>query len=146
MANTSDTTAGTADFGSSRTQEAFNELKKYVGLFGAVSAIVFVTVAVVAFTGHTTTTFMWVRAGVLLVLAPVLSRMTARASQGSRSSFERVRTLSVILPIAIIGVDLIPGLCPVWYAVMQGLSALGLIGAAVITRGSVLRVAFPKGS
>lgn len=55
MGNTSATTAGAAYFDDSRTQEAFSQLKKYVGLFGAVSAIVLGTVAVVAFSGGVST-------------------------------------------------------------------------------------------
>ncbi|MEV0971545.1 hypothetical protein [Microtetraspora glauca] len=55
-----------------------------------------------------------------------------------------MRTLSTIMPVAITGVDLIPGLYPEWYAVLQGLSALPLIGVAFITRGSALSAAFPK--
>ncbi|GAA2477661.1 hypothetical protein [Streptomyces longisporus] len=144
--NTSDTPAGAAYFDGARTQEAFSQLKKYVALFGMVCAIVLATVAVVALTGHSTTGFMWIRGAILLALAPVLYRSAVRASQGVRRDYERLSTLSVILPIAIIGIDLIPGLCPTWYAAMQGVSALGLIGAAVITRGSVLRAAFPKNS
>jgi hypothetical protein len=42
-------------------------------------------------------------------------------------------------------VDLIPGVCPPWYAVMQVVCMLPIIRVAFITRGSALRVAFPKG-
>jgi hypothetical protein len=93
-----------------------------------------------AFTGHTATSFMWVRSAILLVCAPLIHRMAAQASQGSAKAFDRVRTLSTITPIAIIGVDLIPGLCPAWYTVLQGLSALALLAVAFITRSA----AFPK--
>ncbi|YCK35414.1 hypothetical protein ACNF49_15410 [Actinomadura sp. ATCC 39365] len=78
-------------------------------------------------------------------MAPLIHRMTGRAAEGSYKAFDRVRTLSTVVPIAIIGVDLIPGLCPAWYAVLQGLSALALAGVAVITRGAALRAAFPGG-
>ncbi|MBV6701494.1 hypothetical protein KV557_31025 [Kitasatospora aureofaciens] len=137
-------TTATAQLGDSRTQEAFATVKKCITLFGAVSAIVLGTVAVMAFTGHEATPFMWIRGAILLAVAPLIHRMTVRASQGSYKAFDRVRTLSTIMPIAIIGVDLIPGLCPAWYAVIQGLSALAMIGVAVITRGAALSAAFPK--
>ncbi|WP_214318447.1 hypothetical protein [Nonomuraea sediminis] len=144
MANADDITTATAHLGDARTQESFTTVKKYIVLFGAVSAIVLGVVAVMAFTGHEASSFMWVRGAVLLAVAPLIYRMTVRASEGSYKAFDRVRTLSTIMPIAIIGVDLIPGLCPAWYAVLQGLSALALIGVAVITRGSALSAAFPK--
>lgn len=51
-----------------------------------------------------------------------------------------------ILPIAIIGVDLIPGVCPAWYAAMQAIGALPLIAVAFLTRGRQLRSAFPRQS
>ncbi|GAA2324683.1 hypothetical protein GCM10010149_92630 [Nonomuraea roseoviolacea subsp. roseoviolacea] len=144
MANAGDSTTTTAHLGDARTQEAFATVKKCVTLFGAVSAIVLGVVAVMAFTGHEATSFMWIRGAVLLAIAPLLHRMTVRASEGSSKAFDRVRTLSTIMPIAIIGVDLIPGLCPAWYAVLQGLSALALVGVAFVTRGSALSAAFPK--
>jgi hypothetical protein len=53
-------------------------------------------------------------------------------------------TVAANMPIAIIGVDLIPGVCPAWYAVMQAICALPLIAIAILTRGRQLRAAFPK--
>ncbi|MEV0151679.1 MULTISPECIES: hypothetical protein [unclassified Nonomuraea] len=144
MANAGDITTTTARLGDARTQEALTTVKKCVMLFGAVSAIVLAVVAVMAFTGHEATSFMWIRGAILLAVTPLIYRMTVRASEGSYKAFDRVRTLSTIMPIAIIGVDLIPGLCPAWYAVLQGLSAPALIGVAFITRGSALSAAFPK--
>jgi hypothetical protein len=125
--------------------EAFSTAKKCVTLYGAISAIVLAMVAAMASTGHQTTTFMWIRAAILLALAPLIHRLTTRAAAGSHQAFDRVRTLSTVMPIAIISVDLIPGLCPAWYAVLQGLSALALVGVAVLTWGAAMRAAFPKG-
>jgi hypothetical protein len=128
----------------STTQEAFETVKKCVKLFGAVSGIVLATTAVVAILGNDVTAVMWIRGAVLLAMAPVILRLVAGAAQGSRSNFERVRILTTVLPVAIIVVDLIPGLCPGWYAAMQAIAALGLIGAAVITRRAPLSGAFAK--
>ncbi|MCC9312006.1 hypothetical protein LN042_33940 [Kitasatospora sp. RB6PN24] len=144
MAKTTDITAATAQLSDSRTQEALETVKKCITLFGAVGAIVLGTVAVMAFTGHQATSFMWIRGAILFLATFLLHRYHSRASQGSYKDFDRLRTLSAIVPIAIIGVDLIPGLCPMWYAVIQGLSALALIGVAVVTRGSALSAAFPS--
>ena len=64
--------------------------------------------------GHTVNTFMWVRGALLPLIAILLYRMTISAGRGSAKSFDRVRALSLIMPIAIIGIDLIPGVCPIW--------------------------------
>jgi hypothetical protein len=89
-------------------------------------------------------TFMWVRAVLLPVVAVLIYRMTVSGSRGSRRAFERVSVLALIISIAIIGIDLIPGVCPLWYAVTQIVCMLPVIRVAVTTRSSVLRSAFPK--
>ncbi|MEV0160625.1 hypothetical protein [Nonomuraea fuscirosea] len=128
----------------SRTREAFEPARKCVVIYGVMSAVTLATVAALSAGGAEVTAFMWVRAVILLALAPVLHRLIVRAARGDRRGFERVRAVSVIMPIAIVGVDLIPGLCPVWYAVMQGLSALALVAVAFVVRGAGVRAAFPS--
>lgn len=117
-------------------RQSFDQMRKSVLLFGVVSAIVLATVAAVALTGGSVNTFMWVRAVILLLAAPLLHRLAVRAE---RKSLERLRVVTTILPIAIVGVDLIPGVCPPWYTVMQAVSAVPLIAVAVITRRRVVR-------
>ncbi|QKW24532.1 hypothetical protein HUT16_28285 [Kitasatospora sp. NA04385] len=134
------TAAGPAD---ARTGEVLDTVRTCLTLFGAVGAIVLATVAVMAATGHQTSAFMWVRGAILFLATFLLHRYLGRARAGDAKAFDRLRTLSVVSPIAVIGVDLVPGLCPAWYAVLQGLSALALVGVAFLTRGAVLRAAFP---
>lgn len=86
---------------------------------------------------------MWIRGTILLAIAPFLYRMAVRAARGVRRSFERLETVSVILPIALV-VDLIPGICPGWYAGLQAICALPLVAVAVMTRHRRLRSAFPR--
>ncbi|MEU9112802.1 hypothetical protein AB0D04_13665 [Streptomyces sp. NPDC048483] len=146
MANTNEAPVEEAQLNAPQTQHAFDTVKKCVVLYGVISAIVLGTVAVMAFSGHSVTTFMWVRSALLLAVSVVIDRIAVSVSRGSRRAYERLSTLTVVLPIAIIAVDLIPGLCPAWYAVMQGVSALALVGAAFVTKGAGLRVVFPKAS
>jgi hypothetical protein len=117
--------------------ELFETIKKSLVLYGVVGVLVLATVAVTAATHGTVNTFMWVRAALLIAVTPILLRFARDAYQGSRRSLDRLRTVCTILPIAIIVVDLIPGVCPAWYAAMQGLSALALVGVAVLARRPV---------
>lgn len=112
--------------------------------YGVLGAAALVAVVAVAGTGHTVNTFMWVRGVLLPVVAVLLHRMALAAFRGSRRAFERLSTLAVIMPVAIVGVDLIPGVCPLWYAVAQTVCMLPVVGGACVTRGSALRSAFPK--
>lgn len=114
----------------------FRTIRLLVTLYGALSAALLGTVAVLAATGHPVNTFMWARAVLLPLVAVLIHRLTRSASRGSRRAVERVRTLTVVMPIAVIGVDLIPGVCPPWYAVTQTVCMLPVIGAAFLTRRS----------
>ncbi len=118
----------------SGTGDVFDTVRTWVDLFGAVGAVVLGTVAAVAVAGQPTTPFMWVRGAVLLLLAVLLRRYVARARGGDGRAWERLRRMSAVLPFAVVGVDLLPGLCPAWYAVLQGLSVLALVPVAVLTR------------
>ncbi|WP_424888856.1 hypothetical protein [Streptomyces sp. XH2] len=139
------TTADAALLNGPRTQGAFTTAKNSIKVYGALGTAALVAVIVVAGTGHAVNTFMWVRAVLLPVVAVLIHRMAVSAARGSRRAFERLSGLAVIMPVAIIGVDLIPGVCPPWYAVMQVVCMLPVIGVAFLTRGSALRAAFPKG-
>ncbi|GAA0944751.1 hypothetical protein GCM10009554_39130 [Kribbella koreensis] len=117
-----------------RTQESFDTVKKCIKLYAMVSAITLGTVATLTFTNHQTTLFEWIRSTILLAISPLLYRLATQAATGTHSSLTRLQTLTTIMPIAIIAVDLIPNLCPTWYTTMQAISALPLIAVAVLTR------------
>lgn len=133
-----------AQLGTPQVQEAVDTVKKGIVLYGTVSAIILATVAVMAISGHSVSSFMWVRSAILLAVTALIHRMAVDVSKGSGRAYERLSTLTIILPIAIVAVDLVPGLCPAWFAVMQGVSALALVYAAVTLKGAALRSVFPK--
>ncbi|MGW2866238.1 hypothetical protein [Streptomyces sp. NPDC001205] len=145
MENNAHSTAEAALLNTPRTHGAFDAAKRSIKVHGALSATALFAVIAVSVSASTVNTFMWVRAVLLPVVALLIYRMTGSASRGSRRAFERVRALTVIMPITIIGVDLIPGVCPPWYIVMQGVCMLPVIRVAFMTRGSALRAAFPGG-
>ncbi|MER5203737.1 hypothetical protein [Streptomyces sp. NPDC002825] len=144
METNPNTPSTAAPLGSALTRRAFATATTSVKIFGALSALSLLAVAVVAGSGHQVNTFMWVRAVLLPLVAVLVHRLTVSASRGSRRAFDRVRTLAVVLPPAIIGVDLIPGVCPPWYAVMQTVCVLPVIRLALLTRGPALRSAFAR--
>jgi hypothetical protein len=80
----------------------------------------------------------------VLASAAVTYWLTVLASRGARGAYLRVRVISIVMPLAIIGVDLIPGVTTVWFAMMQATCALAIAAAAFIVNGSRLRAAFPR--
>ena len=127
-----------------RVARTFELAKKLIVIYGVAGAILLGTLVVIAVAGGETTTFMWVRATILPALTPFLFRFAARAAQGRASFVPRLRSLTTVLPLAIIGVDLIPGVCPTWSAAMQSVTALALVPIAVLTRRHDIRSAFPN--
>ena len=144
METNSPCATGAALLNSPRTQHAFTTAKRSITVYGALTALGLVTTIVAAGSGHPVNTFMWVRAVLLPAVAVLLYRMTVSASRGSRRAFERVRTLAVLMPLAIVGIDLFPGVCPPWYAVMQAVCMLPIVQVAFIIRRSALGAAFAK--
>ncbi|MFG1957440.1 hypothetical protein [Nonomuraea sp. NPDC049028] len=128
-------------------QRAFGKAKILVAVYGALSAAVLITVAILAITGHTVTSFMWGRSAGVLASAAVtywLTVLAARGARGARGAFLRVRIISIVMPVAIIGVDLIPGVTTAWFAMLQATCALAIAAVAFIVNGSRLRAAFPR--
>lgn len=50
----------------------------------------------------------------------------------------------VVVPVAIIAIDLIPGALPPWFIVMRAGCALTIGATAFLVNGSGLRAAFPR--
>ncbi|MEU6788889.1 hypothetical protein ABZ912_57740 [Nonomuraea angiospora] len=124
--------------------ESFGKVKILVAAYGALSAVVLATVAVLAISGQTVTSFMWGRSAGVLASAAVTYWLTVRAARGARWAYLRVRVISIVMPVAIVAVDLIPGLCPTWFAMMQAVCALAIAAAGFVVNGSGLLAAFPK--
>lgn len=130
--------------GPAAVNAAFATVKRCFALYGALATAGLATVVVLAGSGHMVNTFMWIRGVLLPLVAVVLHRQAGAAARGSHRAYERVSQVSVILPVAIVGVDLIPGVCPPWYAAMQVVCMLPVIAVAVVTRRSAVRAAFPE--
>ncbi|AYG05352.1 hypothetical protein D7I44_09515 [Gryllotalpicola protaetiae] len=114
------------------TVELLEAVRKCTWIYGVTNAVVVATVIGSAVLGGSPSAFMWVRALILLAVAPLLLWFVRRAARGNREALGRIRIMATVLPIAIIVVDLIPGVCPAWYAALQGIGAIALVPVAVI--------------
>ena len=142
MSDSTNSSAEVPEAADPRVARNFDLAKKLIVIYGVAGAILLGTLVVIVVAGGDSSTFMWVRASILLALTPLLSRLAMRAEQGRTSSLERLRLLATVVPVAIIGVDLIPGVCPTWYAAMQAVSALALVPIAFLMRRPEIRAAF----
>ncbi|MFF0742729.1 hypothetical protein ACFYVL_20255 [Streptomyces sp. NPDC004111] len=126
------------------TTRNFSKAKTFVAAYAALGTAVLVAVVLLRATGHTVTAFMWGRTGGVLASAAVLYWLTVVAARGARWAFVRIRLLTVVMPAAIVAIDVIPGTLPTWFVLVQGVCALALVPAAFVVNGPGLRTAFPK--
>ncbi|OMI33321.1 hypothetical protein [Streptomyces sparsogenes] len=112
--------------------------------YGSFSVAVLAVVVVRSVMGREVTSFMWGRAGGMFASAVVAYWLTVVASRGARWAYIRVRVIAVVVPIAIVAIDSIPGALPLWFVVPQIAGALALAPAAFIVNRPELRAAFPK--
>ncbi|GAA3597747.1 hypothetical protein GCM10022419_096340 [Nonomuraea rosea] len=136
------TTAEARHVGHPHLRQAFGRTKASVAAYGAFSVAVLVVVVLLSVTGSEVTSFMWGRTGGMVASAVVTYWLTVRAARGARWAYVRVRVISVVVPIAIVAIDAIPGALPAWFVAMQLAGALALVPAAFVVNGARLRAAF----
>ncbi|GII32468.1 hypothetical protein [Planotetraspora mira] len=81
---------------------------------------------------------VWIRAAGVLLLALLSLRWAARMRDGARSAWLRMLWVSVVGPIGIAALVLLPGPYPMWARVEQAVQGLLLLGVAwSVTRPQV---------
>ncbi|MEU2787919.1 hypothetical protein [Streptomyces sp. NPDC007100] len=140
----SDSTAGAARPGHAPDRRALGTVKGLVAAYGALSAAVLAVVVVLAVNGREVTSFMWGRSAGVLASAAVTYWLTVLAARGARWAYVRIRVISVVVPVAIVVIDTLPGVLPAWFVAMQIACALAIGATAFLLNGPGLRAAFPK--
>lgn len=105
--------------------------RKLALVYGVLSAGV---LALVAANAEEATGFMWGRSIAVIIVAGLLHWMAGRAGNGAEWARNRLSAIAVIMPIAVVGVDLVPGLCPWWYTAAQAVSVLPIVAMAVVLK------------
>jgi hypothetical protein len=125
-------------------QQAFGKVKKFVAAYGALSVAALFVVVILSVNGRGVSSFMWGRSGGMFASAVVAYWLSVLASRGARWAYVRVRIICVVVPVAIVAIDSIPGSLPLWFVAMQIAGAIALVPAAFIVSRSEVRAAFPK--
>jgi len=119
-----------------------DHLNTVVKLLAAFLVISVSTVAAVVLMRHNpalVTTAVWVRTPLVAASAAVLLLFARRAAAGHRSSFRRLRIISMVVLAAIIGVVSWPGAFPVWLRVEQAVCGVFMLSVVAHTNLRVVR-------
>ncbi len=73
---------------------------------------------------------VWTRGTIVVLSSLLMLRFTARAAQGARRAYLRLRIVSAAMVVAIAVIVALPGTFPVWMKIEQ--SACGLLLACVV--------------
>lgn len=85
---------------------------------------------------------VWIR-GTIVVLSALLSLLfAARAAQGSRRAFLRLRIVTLVMTVAIAVIIALPGPFPVWLKIEQGVCGAILLGVVILVNGRRVRSLF----
>jgi hypothetical protein len=75
---------------------------------------------------------VWTHAIIVFGFALLLVSVTNRAANGSRVAYQRLRIISIVIPVVSVVLVALPGLLPTWMKVEQAVYALVLLTVAVL--------------
>jgi hypothetical protein len=122
---------------------AFRSVKTLVGAYLGLSVLTLVAVVLLRHHPSIVTPAVWVRAGIVVGSALLMTAFTARAAGGSSRAYLRLRLVSAIMMVAVVVIIALPGTFPVWLKVEQAGCGLLLLGVVVIVNRRQVRSSFP---
>ncbi|TCO53177.1 hypothetical protein [Actinocrispum wychmicini] len=85
---------------------------------------------------------VWIRGGAVVLSALLSFLFAAKAVQGSRRAFVRLRIISTVMVVVITVIIALPGPFPTWLKIEQGVCGLLLLGVVVLVSGRHVRSLF----
>lgn len=110
----------------------FRTIKAVIGCYFGIAVIGFAITFLLRGDPQLVNQAVWVRDCFTLASATILYLLATFASRGDRFAFTRVRIVSVIVPLTIVALIVLPDPFPQWMKVQQGLGALAVVAVAVI--------------
>jgi hypothetical protein len=81
---------------------------------------------------------VWVRGSVVVATSALMYRFADMAARGSRPALWRLRVASIIVPLAILLLIVLPDPFPFWMKVQQAMCAIVVAGVAVLVNRPAL--------
>ncbi|MGA8116151.1 MAG: hypothetical protein WCA46_21030 [Actinocatenispora sp.] len=126
------------------TVKAFRIIKRLVGGYLAIGVLALVAIVLLRNDAAQVNPAVWTRAIIVVCTAVLLLLFTSRAARGSRGAYRRLRIVSIITPVAIAIIIVVPGTFPLWMKIEQGVCGLVMVAVAVFANGRHLRELFRR--
>jgi len=126
---------------------ALRATKIIFGVYAAIGLLQLLINLVLAVSGHgrSVSSFMWGRSAGVLISGWVFILLTVLAGRGVRSAYQRVRIISIVLPIIIVVLVLVPAISggvPLWFKAAQIAAAVCVAIVAFVVNTGPVRHAF----
>lgn len=125
-----------------RTRRDFRWIRWILAAELLLGAAAVATAVVLTAQGHPVAFSAWMRSVVVLGMTATLFYFAARAAQGWRWAYQRLRLFSQIFPVITLVLAAVPGLYPGWMVTEQIVFSLLMIGVADILTSDHMRAAF----
>ena len=127
-----------------RTLKTFQAIKEIAAGYLALSVLTLASIVARRHDAHAVNSAVWTHGVIVTASAFLTLVFTIRAARGSRRAYLRLRIVSIIMPLAIVGIIALPGTFPLWMKIEQAVCGVMLVAIAVLVNDSLLRDAFHK--
>lgn len=122
--------------------QTFRRIKLLIGCYLGISVITLAVIVLLRNHAADVNSVVWTR-GVIVVASALLTLSFAtHAARGARRSFLRLRIISIVMPLAIVVIIVLPGTFPLWMKLEQAVCGVLLVTVAVLVNGGHLRSQF----
>lgn len=121
---------------------AFRPVRLLLAAYLGISALALVAIVVLRDNPDLVNDAVWVRATLVFASSVLPLRFAARAADGFRRGYLRLRIVSAVMVVAIVVIVSLPGLFPLWIRIEQGACGIVLATVVVIVNSARIRSLF----
>jgi hypothetical protein len=125
--------------------KALQAIKELAAGYLALSVLTLATIVARRHDAHAVNSAVWTHGIIVTASAFLTLVFVIRAARGSRRAYLRLRIVSIVMPLAILGIIALPGTFPLWMKIEQAVCGVMLVAIAVLANNPRLRSAFRKG-
>jgi hypothetical protein len=127
-----------------RAIKTFQAIKELTAGYLCLSVLTLASIVARRHDPHAVNSAVWRHGVIVTVSAFLTSVFTIRAARGSRRAYLRLRIVSIVTPVAIVGLIALPGTFPLRMKIEQAVCGVMLAAIAVLANNQLLRSAFRK--
>jgi hypothetical protein len=123
-------------------REKLHIARVLLGGYAGVSVLTLMAIVVFSGDPDIVTDAVWIRGSILAVASLITFAVGVSMARGSRSNYRRVRVIALAQVVAIVVIESVPGVFPVWFKIENGVCGALLVIVVLLTFARTVRSAF----